>query len=136
MGGGSLYLSPQEGGLGAREAVRDVARVLSGYVHAVVIRTFRHHVVEEFARWAAIPVINGLTDAHHPCQGLTDVFTVGEHFGATGGGPPALCRAGHTHRPPPVPAGAGPRARGPPHPPGRPARRRAPGPSRPRGGPR
>lgn len=85
LGGGSLYLSPQEVGLGAREAVRDVARVLSGYVHAVVIRTFRHQVLEEFARWAAIPVINGLTDAHHPCQGLTDVFTIAELLGAPTG---------------------------------------------------
>jgi ornithine carbamoyltransferase len=85
LGGGSLYLSPQEVGLGKREAVRDVARVLSGYVHAVVIRTFRHEIVEEVARWASIPVINGLTDAHHPCQGLTDVFTIAEQFGSPAG---------------------------------------------------
>jgi ornithine carbamoyltransferase len=85
LGGASLYLSPQEVGLGAREAISDVARVLSTYVHAVVVRTFHHARVEELARHASIPVINGLTDAHHPCQGLTDVFTVGEHFGATGG---------------------------------------------------
>jgi ornithine carbamoyltransferase len=82
LGGNSLYLSPQEVGLGAREGVRDVARVLSGYVHAVVIRTFRHEIVAEFARWASIPVINGLTDTHHPCQGLTDVFTIAEQLGS------------------------------------------------------
>src|SRR5258707_4147116 len=85
LGGASLYLSPQEVGLGAREAIGDVARVLSTYVHVVVVRTFHHARVEELARHASIPVINGLTDAHHPCQGLTDIFTVGEHFGATGG---------------------------------------------------
>lgn len=85
LGGASLYLSPQEVGLGSREAVRDVARVLSGYVHAVVLRTFRHEIAEEFARYATIPVINGLTDAHHPCQGLTDLFTIAEHFGSPAG---------------------------------------------------
>ncbi len=85
LGGDSLYLSPQEVGLGARESVADVARVLSSYVHAVVLRTFRHAVVEEFARHATVPVINGLTDTHHPCQGLTDVFTIAEHFGSPAG---------------------------------------------------
>jgi ornithine carbamoyltransferase len=85
LGAQTLYLSPQEVGLGAREAVKDVARVLSSYVHAVVLRTFRHEVVEEFAEYATIPVINGLTDRHHPCQGLTDVFTIVEQRGpATG----------------------------------------------------
>ena len=85
LGGTSLYLSPREVGLGAREAVRDVARVLGSYVHAVVIRTFRHELVEEFARYAPIPIINGLTDAHHPCQGLTDLFTIAERFGSPAG---------------------------------------------------
>jgi ornithine carbamoyltransferase len=85
LGGDSLYLSPQEVGLGARESVADVARVLSSYAHAVVLRTFRHEVAEEFARSATIPVINGLTDQHHPCQGLADVFTIAEAFGSTAG---------------------------------------------------
>ena len=85
LGGRSLYLSPQEVGLGTRESVADVARVLSGYVHAVVLRTFRHETVEEFARHATIPVINGLTDLHHPCQGLADVFTIAERFGSLSG---------------------------------------------------
>jgi ornithine carbamoyltransferase len=85
LGGTSLYLSPQEVGLGKREAVGDVARVLSSYVHAIVLRTFSHALMEEFARHASVPVINGLTDSHHPCQGLTDVFTVREAFGATAG---------------------------------------------------
>src|SRR5215813_8650065 len=80
LGGDTLYLSPQEVGLGKRESVADVARVLSGFVHAVVIRTFQHETVEELAAYASIPIINGLTDAHHPFQGLTDVFTVAESF--------------------------------------------------------
>lgn len=85
LGGDSLYLSPQEVGLGARESIADVARVLSGYVHAVVLRTFHHAVVEEFARHATIPVINGLTDRHHPCQALADIFTIAEEFGSSAG---------------------------------------------------
>jgi ornithine carbamoyltransferase len=85
LGGQSLYLSPQEVGLGKREAVADVARVLSSYVHGIVIRTFSHAVLEEFACYATVPVINGLTDAHHPCQGLTDVFTIAEQRGRTAG---------------------------------------------------
>lgn len=85
LGAQSLYLSPQEVGLGKREAVSDVARVLSSYVHAIVLRTFEHRVAQEFARHATVPVINGLTDRHHPCQGLTDVFTIVEHFGGAGG---------------------------------------------------
>src|SRR5262249_9013939 len=85
LGGDTLYLAPEEVGLGARESVADVARVLSGYVHAVVIRTFQHAKVDEFVRYASVPVINGLTDTHHPCQGLTDVFTVAEHFGTAHG---------------------------------------------------
>jgi ornithine carbamoyltransferase len=85
LGGTSLYLSPQEVGLGQRESVADVARVLSTYVHAVVLRTFSHAVVEEFARHATVPVINGLTDAHHPCQGLADLLTIAEHFGSPAG---------------------------------------------------
>lgn len=85
LGGDSLYLSPQEVGLGKREAIKDVARVLSSYVHAIVIRTFSHASVKEFARYASVPVINGLTDLHHPCQGLTDIYTIGEQLGAPAG---------------------------------------------------
>lgn len=85
LGANTLYLSPQEVGLGKREAVGDVARVLSSYVHAIVIRTFSHALIAEFAQASAAPVINGLTDAHHPCQGLADIFTIGEVFGATQG---------------------------------------------------
>jgi ornithine carbamoyltransferase len=85
LGAQSLYLSPQEVGLGKREAVADVARVLSSYVHAIVIRTFSHALLADFAQAATVPVINGLTDAHHPCQGLTDVFTILEEFGEVSG---------------------------------------------------
>lgn len=85
LGASSLYLSWQEVGLGKREAVKDVARVLSAYVHAIVIRTFSHALVEELAQWASVPVINGLTDSHHPCQGLTDVFTIEEQLGGAEG---------------------------------------------------
>jgi ornithine carbamoyltransferase len=85
LGASSLYLSWQEVGLGTREAVKDVARVLSGYVHAIVMRTFSQAVVEEMAQWASVPVINGLTDSHHPCQGLTDIFTIEEQVGEARG---------------------------------------------------
>jgi len=85
LGASSLYLSWQEVGLGKREAVKDVARVLSTYVHAIVMRTFSHEIVEEMAQWASVPVINGLTDSHHPCQGLTDVFTIEEQLGGAQG---------------------------------------------------
>jgi ornithine carbamoyltransferase len=85
LGANSLYLSWQEVGLGQREAVKDVARVLGSYVHAIVIRTFGHALVEELARWSPVPVINGLTDSHHPCQGLTDVFTIEEQFDGAAG---------------------------------------------------
>ena len=85
LGAHCLYLSPQEVGLGKRESVADVARVLSTYVHAVVLRTFSHAVIEEFAAHATIPVINGLSDAHHPCQGLTDIFTIAEQRGPAAG---------------------------------------------------
>lgn len=81
LGASCLYLSPQEVGLGARESVADVARVLSNYVHCVVLRTFEQITIEEFARHASIPVINGLSNTHHPCQGLTDVFTILEQCG-------------------------------------------------------
>jgi ornithine carbamoyltransferase len=85
LGAQSLYLSPQEVGLGTREAVGDVARVLSSYVHAVVLRTYEHSQAEEFAYYATVPVINGLTDRHHPCQGLTDAFTIVEYLGGAAG---------------------------------------------------
>lgn len=82
LGGHAVYLSPGEVGLGRRESVADVARVVSRYADVAVLRTFAHETVEEFARYATIPVINGLTDLEHPCQALSDVFTLAEAKGA------------------------------------------------------
>ncbi len=81
LGGHSSYLSPQEVGLGRRESVSDVARVVSRYVDVVVLRTFAHETLEEFAKFSAVPVINGLSDLSHPCQGLADIFTIRERKG-------------------------------------------------------
>ena len=82
LGGHSSYLSPQEVGLGRRESVSDVARVVSRYVDVVVLRTFAHETLEEFAKYSSVPVINGLSDLSHPCQGLADIFTIRERKGA------------------------------------------------------
>ena len=81
LGGDALYLSPNEIGLGGRESVADVARVLSGYVHAIMARTFAHEHILDLARWAGVPVINGLSDYNHPCQALADALTIQEHKG-------------------------------------------------------
>ncbi|HEX6061240.1 MAG TPA: ornithine carbamoyltransferase [Candidatus Limnocylindria bacterium] len=82
LGGHSSYLSPQEVGLGRRESVSDVARVVSRYVDVVVLRTFAHETLEEFAKYSSVPVINGLSDLTHPCQGLADIFTIRERVGS------------------------------------------------------
>jgi len=81
LGGGALYLSPDEIGLGGRESVADVARVLSGYVQAIMARTFAHQHILELAKWASVPVINGLSEYNHPCQALADALTIQEHKG-------------------------------------------------------
>lgn len=81
LGGHAIYLSPQEIGLGTRESIPDVARVISRFTDAVVIRTFAQETVEQFARWASICTINGLTDASHPCQALADILTIRQKFG-------------------------------------------------------
>jgi ornithine carbamoyltransferase len=81
LGGHALFLSDRDSQLGRGEPVRDTARVLSGYVDGVMIRTFDHEEVEELARFASVPVINGLTDLLHPCQILADLQTVREEFG-------------------------------------------------------
>ena len=81
MGGDALYLSPAEIGLGKRESIADVARVLSGYVEALMARVFEHEHVVELAKWSSIPVINGLSDYNHPCQGMADALTIQEKFG-------------------------------------------------------
>jgi len=80
-GGDALYLSPNEIGLGQRESIADVARVLSGYVHALMARVFDHAHVVELAKWSEIPVVNGLSDYNHPCQGMADALTIREKFG-------------------------------------------------------
>ena len=72
LGGHPLYLGPDEVGLGKREAISDVARVLSSYVDCIVARVFSHPSVEELARYASVPVINALSDWEHPCQVLSD----------------------------------------------------------------
>lgn len=85
LGGDALYLSPQEIGLGGRESVADVARVLSRYVDGIMARVFAHQHVVELAEYSRVPVINGLSDYSHPCQGLTDLFTVWEKLGRLSG---------------------------------------------------
>jgi len=79
LGGDALYLSPNEIGLGGREAVSDVARVLSGYVQGIMARTFSHQHILDLAQWSQVPVINGLSDYNHPCQALADALTILEH---------------------------------------------------------
>lgn len=79
LGGQALYLSPAEIGLGGRESVPDVARVLSGYVQGIMARTFAHEHILQLAEYASVPVINGLSDYNHPCQALTDFLTILEH---------------------------------------------------------
>lgn len=81
MGGDALYLSPSEIGLGQRESIADVARVLSGYVQALMARVFAHEHVIELAKWSSIPVVNGLSDYNHPCQAMADALTIQEKFG-------------------------------------------------------
>jgi ornithine carbamoyltransferase len=81
MGGDALYLSPNEIGLGKRESIADIARVLSGYVQALMARVFEHEHVMELAKWSSIPVINGLSDYNHPCQAMADALTIQEKFG-------------------------------------------------------
>jgi ornithine carbamoyltransferase len=81
LGGKTVHLSPRAVQLGVREAICDVARTLSRYVEGVMLRTFRHRDILEFARYATVPVLNGLSDLLHPCQALADVFTVKEKKG-------------------------------------------------------
>jgi ornithine carbamoyltransferase len=85
LGGHALYLSPDEIKLGQRESIPDVARVLSRYVDGIMARVFAHSDVETLARYASVPVINGLSDYCHPCQGLTDLLTIQEKLGSLRG---------------------------------------------------
>ena len=81
LGGEAIYLSPAEVGLGKRESIADVARVLSRYVDALAVRTFSQGTLQELAQWASVPVINALSDVEHPCQALADLLTIFEHKG-------------------------------------------------------
>jgi ornithine carbamoyltransferase len=85
LGGYSIYLSPEEVGLGSREPVSDVARVLSGYVDCVIARVFSHQHLVELAENASVPVINALSDLEHPCQAVSDLLTISEHQGELAG---------------------------------------------------
>ena len=82
LGGNAIYVKPEDiGGIGKREPVKDMARVLSRYVNGIMARTFEHSTVTELAEFAAVPVINALTDFSHPCQALADMITISEHCG-------------------------------------------------------
>ena len=81
LGGQTIYLSPAEVGLGERESVSDVARVLSRYVDAIAARTFSHQTLEILASYSGVPVINALSDLEHPCQALADLLTIYEKKG-------------------------------------------------------
>jgi len=85
LGGFSLYLSPAEINLGKRESIYDVAKNLERMVEGIMIRTFAHEIVEQMARWASVPVINGLTDYSHPCQAMADYLTMWEIKGTVNG---------------------------------------------------
>ncbi len=80
LGGDALYLSPSEIGLGQRESIADVSRVLSSYVEAIMARVFAHDHILELAKHSRVPVINGLSDHDHPCQAMADLLTLKEHF--------------------------------------------------------
>jgi ornithine carbamoyltransferase len=85
LGGSSLYITDQEIGLGKRESIHDVAKVLSRFVDAIMIRTFAQRDVDELAAHATIPVVNGLTDSLHPCQVMGDIMTIEEKLGTIEG---------------------------------------------------
>ena len=85
LAGDALYLSPNEIGLGKRESIADIARVLSGYVQVVMARVFEHQHILELAKWSSVPVINGLSDYNHPCQAMADTLTIYEEFGSLKG---------------------------------------------------
>ena len=81
LGGHPVYLGPEEVGVGKRELIEDVGRVLSRYVQGMVVRVFAHDVVVQLARHATVPVVNGLSDVEHPCQALADLMTIRERHG-------------------------------------------------------
>lgn len=82
LGGNAIYIKPEDiGGIGKREPVKDMARVMSRYVKGIMARTFEHCTVTELAEYATVPVINALTDWSHPCQAMADALTIQEHCG-------------------------------------------------------
>lgn len=83
LGGHALFLNARDMQIWRGEEIRDTARAASRYVSALMIRAYKHSTIEEFARFATIPVINGLSDLEHPCQLLADIMTMQEHFGST-----------------------------------------------------
>jgi ornithine carbamoyltransferase len=85
LGGHALFLSPRDTQIGRGEPIRDTARVLSRYLDVLMVRTYSQETLEEFARWATVPVINGLTDLLHPCQVMADLLTVWERRGTLDG---------------------------------------------------
>jgi ornithine carbamoyltransferase len=85
LGGHAIYLSQEEVGLGVREPVKDIARVLSRYADVIAARTYAHATVRELADHASVPVINALSDEEHPCQALADLLTIRERFGGVKG---------------------------------------------------
>jgi len=85
LGGHAIYLTNADIGLGTREPVQDVARVLAEMCDGIMARTFSHELVEQLARFASVPVVNALTDHSHPCQAMADLMTVREHFGDLAG---------------------------------------------------
>ena len=85
LGGQAIFISQRDSQIGRGEPIKDTARVMSRYVDAIVIRTFGHDIIEEYAKYSTVPVINGLTDLHHPCQVLADVLTIIEKKGGYDG---------------------------------------------------
>ena len=86
LGGNPIYVKPEDiGGIGKREPIKDMARVLERYADGIMARTFAHETVIELAKYAEIPVINALTDWSHPCQAMADIMTIREHFGKLAG---------------------------------------------------
>ena len=81
MGGHALFLGPNDIGIGKREAIKDISRVFSRYNDMIMARLFDHKHILELADYSTIPIINGLTDYNHPCQIMTDIFTIWEHLG-------------------------------------------------------
>ena len=86
LGGNVIYLKPEDiGGLGVREPIKDLVRVLNGMVDIVVVRTFAHKHLEEMIQYSSLPVINALSDALHPCQAVADAMTIKEQYGSLEG---------------------------------------------------